>query len=209
MDLKYWWERAKTASEQVGWFPTVILAQWQHETGDFRSNNFVKNNNIAGQTWQNYMPEAIRGTARPAAEGGYYIRYDDPVTGYVDFIKNNGRYAGVKLKTTEEAQIRAIAAAGWAVDPNYADKLIRRLKDNEQLGFRLATEKEEEDMAKPMQLENDWQWKMLSDALDGLYKKGVLTDHQWAEKAYNHALSPTELAWLNLIVYARQNGINV
>lgn len=52
----------------------------------------MNNNNIAGQTWQPYMSEVLRGSARPKVEGGYYIKYADPVIGYVDFIQTNGRY---------------------------------------------------------------------------------------------------------------------
>ncbi|RTE05477.1 glucosaminidase domain-containing protein [Paenibacillus whitsoniae] len=136
-DKNYWWNKAKEASLETGWLPTVILAQWQLETGDFLSANLQVNNNIAGQTWQPYMGTELKGTARPAAEGGYYIKYADPVVGYVDFIAKNGRYAGVKLQTTEEGQIKAIAAAGWATDPEYATKLINVLKSNRQQGYTL------------------------------------------------------------------------
>jgi hypothetical protein len=204
MDLNYWWVKAKEASQQVGWFPTVILAQWQLETGHFTSSNFLNNNNIAGQTWQSYMPESIRGTARPKAEGGYYIRYEDPVIGYVDFIRKNDRYANVKLKETEEGQIHEIAARGWAVDPKYAEKLIGRLNDNKFAGCVL----EDEEM-QPMKFDDDWQWKLLGDALDGLCKQGLIHDYKWAEKAYTRQLTQTELSWLNMIVYARQNGVEV
>lgn len=92
-NITYWWGKAKEASLQVGWLPTVILAQWQVETGHFQSFNFVNNNNIAGQTWQSYMPLSMKGTPCPSAEGGFYIHYEDPVFGYVDFIQKNGRYA--------------------------------------------------------------------------------------------------------------------
>lgn len=88
------------------------------------------------------MPESMRGTARPAAEGGYYIRYDDPVTGYVDFIQKNGRYANVKLIDTEENQIQGIAARGWAIDQRYAEKLIARLNRNKLQGFVFVEEDE-------------------------------------------------------------------
>lgn len=134
-DKRYWWEEAKKASSIVGWFPTVILAQWQHETGNFSSPNFVNNNNIAGQTWRDYMPEFMKGTARPKAEGGYYIKYDDAVDGYTDFIQSNKRYSHVKDERTEEGQIRAIAAAGWAVDPEYAAKLINTMNGNKKQGY--------------------------------------------------------------------------
>jgi lysozyme len=59
-----------------------------------------------------------------------------------------------------------------------------------------------------MQLDQ-WQWKMLGDSLDGLYNKGLMGDYRWAEKAYEGKLTQTELAWLNMIVSARQQGIKV
>ena len=139
-DKSYWWAEAKKAGAIVGWFPTVILAQWQVETGNFSSSNFVNNNNIAGQTWREYMPEFMKGTARPTAEGGYYIKYDDAVDGYVDFIKKNPRYSNVCTMKTEEAQIREIAARGWAVDPMYADTLTKNLYINRDQGYVLEVE---------------------------------------------------------------------
>lgn len=73
---------------------------------------------------------------------------------------------------------------------------------------------EEDDM---MKLEHDWQWKMLGDALDGLYRKSVsgeisppvISDYTWAEKAYKRELTAAELAWLSTIIYARQQGVQV
>ncbi|MCP1306469.1 glucosaminidase domain-containing protein [Paenibacillus tyrfis] len=136
-DTNHWWEKAKEASRQTGWFATVIFAQWQWETGYFQSRNFTENRNIAGQTWTPQYPESMKGTARPASEGGYYVRYDDPVVGYVDFIQRNPRYAGVRLQRTEEGQIREIARQGWAADPNYAESLISRLRSNAKQGYTL------------------------------------------------------------------------
>ncbi|MGG1519535.1 glucosaminidase domain-containing protein [Paenibacillus oryzisoli] len=143
MNMINWWNKAKEASLDTGWFPTVILAQWQLETGNFTSSNLHINNNIAGQTWQPYMSESLKGTPRPASEGGFYIKYDDPVAGYVDFILQNGRYADVRCKATEMEQIQAIATAGWAVDPNYANKLVKILSSNQQQGFTLQRAEEE------------------------------------------------------------------
>jgi hypothetical protein len=59
-----------------------------------------------------------------------------------------------------------------------------------------------------MQLEQ-WQWKMLGDSLDGLYRKGLLGDYKWAEKAYEGKLTQTELVWLNSVVFAREKGVQV
>jgi len=115
---------AQEASKKIGWLPEVIFTQWQVETAHFTSNNFKKNNNIAGQTWTSGLPVSSKGTARPASEGGYYIKYNDPVQGYVDFILNNPRYSRIKQFQTAEGQFKEIACAGWAVAPNYAEVLI-------------------------------------------------------------------------------------
>jgi hypothetical protein len=196
-----WWEKAKEASAIISWFPTVILCQWQLETGNFKSANLLNNNNIAGQTWQPYMGEAMKGTARPANEGGYYIRYADPVDGYVDFIQKNPRYSHVKDASTEEDQIRAIAAAGWAADLEYADKLIDILNGNKAQGYVLDVK--EDDTLELL----EWEWKQLGDSLHGLYQKGLISDYNWADKAYEMKLTLSELAYLNMVILARQNGV--
>ncbi|RKN85377.1 DUF1906 domain-containing protein [Paenibacillus ginsengarvi] len=59
-----------------------------------------------------------------------------------------------------------------------------------------------------MRLEQ-WQWKMLGDSLDGLYHKGLISDYTWAEKAYKGVMTASELAWLNTVMLARENGIEV
>ncbi|MFD0868753.1 N-acetylmuramoyl-L-alanine amidase [Paenibacillus residui] len=69
----------------------------------------------------------------------------------------------------------------------------------------LEVEKKEDDTLK---LET-WQWKMLGDTLDGLYRKGVIGDYSWAEKAYTGKLTASELAWLNTVIFARQAGVEV
>jgi N-acetylmuramoyl-L-alanine amidase len=92
-------------------------------------------------------------------------------------------------------------------DPMNAFKLLGKTFDQ----FVKDVEAEYNDCVEgdDMILEHDWQWKMLGDALDGIYKKGLLSDHTWAEKAYKHELKQSELVWLNTILFARQNGINL
>lgn len=70
---------------------------------------------------------------------------------------------------------------------------------------------------KVLELEHHWQWKMLSKALNGLYHKSisgeitppVITDYKWVEKAYQGKLTKSELAWLNMIIFAKQNSIDL
>lgn len=192
MSIDYWWGKAKEASAIIGWFPTVILAQWQHETGHFTSSNFLNNNNIAGQTWRSYMPESMRGTARPTVEGGYYIRYDDPVTGYIDFIQKNGRYANVKLMETEEKQIQEIAARGWAVDHKYAEKLIDRLISNKIQGYVL--EEEDEVLKEEIEVLKGQVQTLLNTAevhiekINSLKQNASMTIPEWAQEAVTAAV---------------------
>lgn len=83
-------------------------------------------------------------------------------------------------------------------------------------GWRIGEEDEGDD-SMAMKLDT-WQWKMLGDALDGLYRKTTsgelpagqgITDYRWAEKAYKGELTADELAWLVAILVARQNGVEV
>lgn len=123
MNEQTYWKYAQDAAKQIGWLPETIFTQWAWETAHFTSSNLKNNNNIAGQTW--YVGCGYeRGTPRPRNEGGYYIKYNSPVDGYVAFIKKNHRYDNVKLAKTVEEQIKTIAKDGWAADPNYANGLI-------------------------------------------------------------------------------------
>lgn len=135
VDLNNYLKLAEDASKKIGWLPEVIFTQWQLETANFTSNNFIKNNNIAGQTWTKNMPIEMRGSNRPKNEGGYYIKYDNPVDGYVDFILTNPRYKNVKNFKNAEEQINEIARSGWATDPNYAEALIKLYKMNLKKGL--------------------------------------------------------------------------
>lgn len=123
-----YWVFAQKASELSGWDPYLILSQWQLESAHFTSNNFLKNNNIAGQTWHKGLPVEMKGTMRK--EGGHYIKYQNPIDGYIEFITSNERYKHIRSIPTAEQQAKAIHAAGWALDPHYAEKLIRLIQKN-------------------------------------------------------------------------------
>lgn len=59
-----------------------------------------------------------------------------------------------------------------------------------------------------MKLET-WQWTQLSTALDGLYRAGKIGDYTWVERAYKGELTAAELAWLNTVVLARIENVEV
>ncbi|PGS46818.1 hypothetical protein COC46_20545 [Bacillus sp. AFS041924] len=94
-------------SKKIGWLlAEVIFTQWQVETAHFTSKNFKKNNNFAGQTCHPGLPLSSRGTVKPKSEGGYYIKYDDPIKGYVDFVLSHSRYDKVKTYKTANEQFK-------------------------------------------------------------------------------------------------------
>jgi hypothetical protein len=132
-EAKYW-ILANEAAKQIGWLPEVIFTQWSWETARFTSHILQTNNNIAGMTW---TPNCgyPKGSARPANEGGYYIKYPSVVEGYVSFIKKNHRYDNVRTGKTPEAQFDLIAKNGWADDKNYAAELKGRHQENIKAGI--------------------------------------------------------------------------
>ena len=56
-----------------------------------------------------------------------------------------------------------------------------------------------------LQLEHEWQWKMLAEAYEDLENKMILTTSQWREKAQNKTLTVSEATWLNTIIMNRIN----
>jgi hypothetical protein len=52
------------------------------------------------------------------------------------------------------------------------------------------------------------QWRQLGNSLDGLYHKGLINDYTWAEKAYAQNLTAGDIAFLNIIVAAREQGVD-
>ncbi|GAG03375.1 unnamed protein product, partial [marine sediment metagenome] len=62
------------ASQQAGVSWESIVAMLQQESNLGTSNVAQNNNNVGGITWNG--KNGIKGTARPAAEGGNYVRYN-------------------------------------------------------------------------------------------------------------------------------------
>ncbi len=54
-----------------------------------------------------------------------------------------------------------------------------------------------------LQLEHEWQWKLLHQNLKALREEGVLNSKDWEEKALKKDISVHELTWLNTISLKR------
>ncbi|MGZ8928830.1 MAG: flagellar assembly peptidoglycan hydrolase FlgJ [Methylobacter sp.] len=130
---------AEQAAKQLGIEPRVVLAQAALETGWGRS--LIKNSNggssfnlfniKADKAWQGkqvQMPalEFEQGIAKQVNSGfRSYNSFQESFQDYVDFIKSNPRY-GEALKQAGNAKqyMQELQRAGYATDPNYADKVM-------------------------------------------------------------------------------------
>lgn len=107
----------------------------------------------------------------------------------------------------------AVAKAGYATDPQYAQKLIAimdryNLYQYDEMAKVPSpapppTHQEGERGEKKVKLEKDWQWTMLRDALKMFKEKGIINDDSWIKKAENRDFTESELAWLTLIIARR------
>jgi len=148
--------------------------------------------------------------------GGYRV-YDDWEGSIIDhsrYLLENSRYAAAGFFALcavldYRGAALALQSAGYATDPAYASKLIGIIETNGLASYdRLAAAASGNGEDETIQLEQ-WQWKMLGDALNSLHHAGLLNDSGWADKAYRSELTQTELAWLNTVMLAREQGVEV
>jgi len=130
---------ARVAARKLGVSAELLVAQSALETGwgkhamlhpDGR-NGFSLFGIKAGVDWQG---EAIRKDSLEHRDGALisevsrFRAYSSPaqsLADYVDFIQSSPRYAPVAATAgDDQAYIRGIHAAGYATDPNYADKVL-------------------------------------------------------------------------------------
>lgn len=64
-----------------------------------------------------------------------YATWDECLADRVEFFKRNPRYAKCWQEKTGEGWARAVAAAGYATDPKYADKLIAIMRGRNMARF--------------------------------------------------------------------------
>jgi GH25 family lysozyme M1 (1,4-beta-N-acetylmuramidase) len=64
---------------------------------------------------------------------------------------------------------------------------------------------------------DEWQWGVLTSALHGLYEKSVtcelerplVTDYKWAAQAYYREMTLDDLAWLAIVLIAKDKGVDL
>jgi len=133
------WSYAKKAAQEIGLNPTVMIAQSALETG--WGKHIIKDKNgdssfnlfnvKAHRDWQG--DKAAQSTIE--FEAGVAVRKTEPFRVYnnftesfsdfVNFLKSNQRYEGALNNTKDSEQfLQDLQKAGYATDPNYANKII-------------------------------------------------------------------------------------
>lgn len=131
---------AEQASKKLGVDANILLAQSALETGWGKSvikmsdgtSSFNLFNIKAGKSWDGEQAkvetlEYKEGIAKKEVSGfRVYESYQQSFDDYVDFIKTNPRYSNaIKMAENVEQYMHELQQAGYATDPNYADKVIK------------------------------------------------------------------------------------
>lgn len=122
---------ARACQEAHGIPASFTLAQAALETG---WGSRARGNNLFGvkadPSWHGPVMlvsthEVSGGKSMPEIDRfRLYTSWDECVADRAQFFLDNPRYAPCFTETTGEGWARAVAAAGYATDPAYADKLI-------------------------------------------------------------------------------------
>jgi len=134
------WPHALEAARATGIAPRFILGQAALESGwgrsEIRLPDGTPSHNLfgvkAGREWQGPTVDVatteyvggvpVRSVERFRAYGSYTEAFQD----YASLLASNPRYAGVLNERSDAAAFaRGLQRAGYATDPNYAEKLTR------------------------------------------------------------------------------------
>jgi flagellar protein FlgJ len=130
---------AQQAASELGVDANVLLAQAVLETGWGKSviknsqgdSSFNLFNIKADKSWQGKQArvstlEFDGGVARKEMAGfRSYESYKQSFDDYVSFIKSNPRYSSaLKMAENPERYVHELQKAGYATDPNYAEKVL-------------------------------------------------------------------------------------
>jgi peptidoglycan hydrolase FlgJ len=145
---------AEQAAKELGVEPRVLLAQAALETGWGRSliknsngsNSFNLFNIKADKSWQGKQAQVStlefeQGIAKKVNAGfRSYASFQESFQDYVGFIKTNPRYGdALKQAGNGERYLHELQRAGYATDPNYANKIMGIYHSNAMTGFEPET----------------------------------------------------------------------
>ena len=134
---------AEKAAKELGVSPLVLVSQAALETGwgkaitrhqdgtsSFNLFNIKADKRWDGQQVTKSTLEYDNGIAKhEKASFRAYDSYADSFDDYVDFLRTNNRYGNVlHNQGNDQLFIKDLHRAGYATDPNYADKILNILK---------------------------------------------------------------------------------
>jgi flagellar protein FlgJ len=133
------WEHAREASHTTGIPPHFMIAQAALETGwgraQLRSKDGAPSYNLfnikAGPNWQGpvvELPVTEYANGRAYTENArfrVYGSYAEAFRDYASLLRTSPRYAGVLGQQDAAGFAQELQRAGYATDPQYADKLTR------------------------------------------------------------------------------------
>ena len=134
---------AERAAKEIGVDPELLIAQAALETGwgkkVIRNSDGTNSHNLFGikasRAWDGDSVkvgslEYRNGLAKKEVSAfRSYDSFTESFKDYVDFIKNQSRYDGaVKQAGNNRAYIKGLQTAGYATDPNYANKIMNILE---------------------------------------------------------------------------------
>ena len=137
------WQFAKKAAEKIILDPAVMIAQAALETGwgkhiinqptGASSNNLFNikaDNSWQGESVKKSTLEFEDGVAvKKNAAFRAYKTIEDSFNDFTDFLSSGPRYQETLSKSSDSEQfLHSLQKAGYATDPNYADKIIGILK---------------------------------------------------------------------------------
>jgi flagellar protein FlgJ len=140
------WEHAKTAAQKIGLNPAVMIAQAALETGWGKhviakqdgGSSFNLFNIKADRAWQGEHAKKMTlefEQGLPVQKHASFRAYEsikDSINDYVDFLQSNPRYSQALNNTDKPEQyLDELQQAGYATDPNYAEKIKNVLQRGE------------------------------------------------------------------------------
>lgn len=130
---------AEQASRSTGIAPQLMLGQAALESGwgkrEIRLADGSNSHNLfgikAGKEWQGRVAEVTTTeyhdgkAAKQVERFRAYPSYAEAFADYARLLNENPRYAGVRAQQDAAQFAQSLQRAGYATDPNYADKLLQ------------------------------------------------------------------------------------
>lgn len=140
--------QAKKAAELIGLDPKLLIAQAALETGwgkyIMHDNHGRPSHNLFGiKTNSEWQGESVKIDTLEVENGEFvktkdnfrmYESFEKSFADYVDFLQSNPRYqAALDVVNDAKQFVKSLQSAGYATDPNYANKILRIFKTDMNL----------------------------------------------------------------------------